>query len=298
MSLLIYLNSGSEKDYIFKYLMQNVNIYDYFFLTKEQLTTQFLTLIMNSHICKHNIILVFNMNFNFSQISPIVNILKPKMIFALGDERGKNPDMLKLANSTNLLCYQYLCLYKSLPDFLINSHKIVSIPQGFYPGMHLPKPFSNTKRKYIWSFTGNLHHNRKNLIDSFKNLFHEHEYFLSGDFLSREKLFEICENSMFVCNLRGHNILESPRLCYSIRAGAIPIVIGFNLNEIINNFTFNEPLDLPFIYATSVEEAAQKVRSCIENNQVATMSKNCVNWLDKVENYIIHRIYTTMNVTP
>ena len=51
---------------------------------------------------------------------------------------------------------------------------------------------------------------------------------------NRKDLIDVCKQSQFVLNLHAHGTLESPRLCYTIRCGAIPVVVGSSTGSIRN----------------------------------------------------------------
>ena len=99
--------------------------------------------------------------FGSNKMSPegaedLVGFFKPKLIFHLSDEWGKNPDYLKL--SENCLYFrQYYHPNYDYPD----TNNIIHIPLGYMKGMMEKDwesvPLKNSSdREYKWSFIGDV----------------------------------------------------------------------------------------------------------------------------------------------
>ena len=295
---LLYVGCNSEADYQFRYLFQNVAINQYLFITPSQLTRSF----MVEHLQKNNnesFILVLGANTLSQQtIEGAITIFEPKILVINGDEHRRFGHLLGSAEKTELLLYQYIGHYRTDPTYQRFKDKILHIPQGPYPGVfkggiHPPKDAllscDRRHRRFVWSFMGDIHSKRVEGLQAFMQSFEQKDYLVSQSGHTRKNLIDVCKQSVFVLNLHAHGTLESPRLCYTIRCGAIPVVVG-PMEQIVNTFTFNKERAIPFVHSTTWDDAIRQCKELIRTNGTQVISDACYAWLDQVENSIIQRI--------
>lgn len=296
---LICVGSNCEKDYQCKYLLQNVHVNNYAFLPPSQFTNQFMDDWLKGYNKEEYILIVGAGTMTFQRISEAVEKFKPKILIINGDEHKQQGQLLTLADKVDLMLYQYIGHYRTDARYTQHQHKIVHVPQGWYPGIFkygvpLPKndllPNNRESRKYVWSFMGNVHHKRTEGLCKFTNAFEKDEYFVSESGHNRKDLIDVCKQSQFVLNLHAFGTLESPRLCYTIRCGAIPVVVGSSMDVIKNTFTFNTERTIPFVCATSWDEAIRECKRLLKTGETQVVFDKCWEWMNDIEEDIMIKI--------
>lgn len=178
-----------EKDYIAIDLLKNFNI--------NYININYLK---NNTINSYDNILIFSSNdISYEEIDKIVDRIKPIIIIHLSDEWGYNEKYLELSKKTNLYLRQYNFSYYNINSY-INCYQI---PLGYMTNMlngtssiNIKDIKNINKRKYTWSFIGNMKKDRMELINKFKLNFPNY-YFDKTD---PSNIFNIYNDSIFVPN--------------------------------------------------------------------------------------------------
>ena len=210
---------------------------------------------------KKNILIL---SCNYIPLDIIKNIclfLKPIIIFHLSDEFCKTED--------------YHSFYDSLPfikivfhQYMLNNIKYtknhMKIPLGCIKEYPLDKLFFNDNKEYDFSFIGECKSDRKEILEIFQKHFSK-SYInsnktnwssIQGQTISPLKMYNIYSKSIFVPIGRGNYSLECFRIYEAILAGAIPVIIGDNI-EIENSLILNGEMP-KIVYAVSLIEAMNK----------------------------------------
>jgi hypothetical protein len=219
-----------------------------------------------THASAMTSIIVFNTNeLPLARLHHLVDRFQPKVLVQLSDETGQYPEYVaELAARVPLLLREYHHAHYPSPA---NVHYI---PLGYIAGMlnrtssidrvDIPKV---SDRKYLWSFIGNLKQDRQKMIDTFSKDISPH--FVSHDSTPQET-FEVYKKSIFVPNGRGWVVLDCLRLYEASLAGAIPVIVGTEL-EIQGAFAFNGDPP-PWIYAMDWESAAEQCKLLLHDRQL------------------------------
>ena len=229
--------------------------------------------------------------FGSNKMSPegaedLVGFFKPKLIFHLSDEWGKNPDYLKL--SENCLYFrQYYHPNYDYPD----TNNIIHIPLGYMKGMMEKDwesvPLKNSSdRKYKWSFIGDVRNCRdrkkmKEVMSSIEPYYH--------GMLDKQEMREIYRNSVFVCNGMGRKQVDCFRLYEATICGAIPIVVC-SQEEYDNRFKHMD--SPPWLRFDSWEEARDGCQDLIDNHmdKLNKMHLELRDWWNNIINKIRSRV--------
>lgn len=142
-----------------------------------------------------------------------------------------------------------------------------TIPLGFQSGFLTNQNFNNEefKRKYVWSFAGQIYAKRKNMIEQLQftnNYFlHQTTGFNLDDSLEIKNLKEIYLDSIFAPCPFGYINPDSFRLMEVLESGCIPIVQKyFNLDYYKIIFGNH-----PFIVVNNWNEAKKNIQYYLEN---------------------------------
>jgi len=277
-----------EKDYI-QELFSNLT-YEIIYVLPEQLTNK---LDEEEDIINNNILVFSSNTYKYEQIKNIVLRIKPLIIVNLSDEFGTRPQYTHLASHTKLLLHQYH--FNHYP--YNNYNNIIQIPLGYMINMFSGKKAFNydinkpiSKRKYKWSFIGNIKHDRQELINKFSKKFDEN---FVGNNISSSEMFNIYNNSIFVPNGRGNFVLECFRIYEAIFSGSIPIIVC-DQAEFNERFYYNNDIP-PFIFEPTWDKAVEKCEYLLNNvNELEEIEKNNYEWIQKKIKSIQEIIHLTI----
>uniref|UniRef100_A0A6C0IKQ2 Exostosin GT47 domain-containing protein n=1 Tax=viral metagenome TaxID=1070528 RepID=A0A6C0IKQ2_9ZZZZ len=286
---LIYDNYASwEKDYI-KILFNKID-YDIMYLEKEQIKIK---LYDEDKIINNNILVFSSNHYGFIEILNIVLRIKPLIIVHLSDEFGNKPEYTHLAAYTKLFLHQHHFHHYPYNNY----NNIIQIPLGYMTGMFDNKNPLNfqikplLKRKYKWSFIGNMKRDRTELICKFSQNFKDGFF---GNKLNPQEMFNIYNDTIFVPNGRGNVRIDCFRIYEAILSGSIPVIVC-DENEFKDTFFYNN--DIPqFILEKNWEDAIHKCKYLLDNiEELKNIQKNNYEWLEKKIKLIQETIHSTLN---
>jgi hypothetical protein len=240
-------------------------------LLNTDLTTKYENIINNN-------ILVFNHISSYESIEKVIKNIKPIIIIYLTDEYGNQGKYLELSKYVKLFLRPYTFKHYNMQNY----NNVIQIPLGYMNGMFnkkyaldiYKKPIED--REYIWSFIGNIKADRQKMVDKFKSVFKE-KYFL-GNNMKPDEMAKIYQNTVFIPNGRGNNVLDCFRLYEAVFCGAIPISVG-DSKEINETFDYNGNKP-PFIYANTWDEAVKTCEQLLENkSKLRKLQEDNFNWL-------------------
>jgi GR25 family glycosyltransferase involved in LPS biosynthesis len=271
--LVIYDTTNSwEKDYIVNDILENASNIEY--LKPEEIkSTSF-------DSCD---VFVFSTNtFNYEEADNVITQLKPSLVIMCSDEQGNHSNYLDLSKKTKLYLHQYNHKSYTYPE------NTLQIPLGYSDvklNTNLKKP---NERKYVWSFIGNQKQDRKDMVDIFKKANLGESYINNS--ISKQEMYDIYSESVFVPNGRGHHTLDCFRLYEATVAGAIPVLVG-SQEEIDVTFHYNNNKP-PFIYASSWEEAVNSCKNMLaDKNALEEKQNNILEWWKTINELIKNRIH-------
>lgn len=276
---LIFDNTCNwEKDYIINDILKDYNN-NILSLTPEEIKSMDLV---------ENCILVFSTNaFTYEEADKVISRLNPKIIIMCSNEEGNHKENVKFANKTKLLLYQY-----NHKDYNYDNNTL-QIPLGYTDiklNTNLKKP---NERKYIWSFIGNQKQDRKIMVDTFKNANLGESYVNNG--ISKQEMYDIYCDSVFVPNGRGNYTLDCFRLYEAAVAGAIPIVVG-NQEEIDITFHYNGSKP-PFLYATSWDVVVTKCKDLLNNkSELEDKQSKILEWWKTITDKIQNKVKNVLSI--
>lgn len=185
-------------------------------------------------INKNKIILIINIHVLNEVVYFINNILKHKKFFILSisDENLKIPKIFYSYNN---------CLHNFISYVIPNTNltNTTYLPLGYKQKMFQDKSSfevqKNSKRKFVWSFCGQVtKSNRMNILNSIKNFkpyyIHQTSAFGSSDALQIVNYRNILEDTYIVPCLTGFVSIDTFRLYEALECGCIPIVLKYNIN--------------------------------------------------------------------
>jgi len=266
MKLLYLENCTWELDFIINDLLFDIKNIEFELFNSSNICD-----LIFKHDLINNNILVLNYCCNLEDVIKTVKIIKPLCIFFLSDEGGNFlPQWLILENYTKLFFRQY-------NFYNINySSNNFQIPLGYVKNLLNQKQSINLDNKKMnqrsinASFIGSVKSDRKYMKEIFeKNMrktyikFVDNTWDLSNLPFSQKKMFNLYNNSKFVINGRGNFSLDCFRIYEAIVCGAIPVIVGNDL-EINETFNYNNNLP-PFVFTDSWEKALFICNELINN---------------------------------
>jgi hypothetical protein len=279
--ILLYIDSGWEKDYIIKYLLKDIHFTNYFVIFNEQLSDSFIRKLCS---ISSDFIVVFSSNsMSYIMIESLLAKLKPKIVFHNSDEVGNRKEFLQLSHHVPLTFMQYGFHY-DLPT------NIYHIPVGYLPGVHIggvpdfDSIIPPKQRQYDWAFIGGLKSDREYAINMFKTLWQHSVYFVGQT--STKEVGDLYKNTRFVIAPRGNVNLMCCRVFEAVTCGAIPVIANCSKEEMERTFTFfgKKP---PFVYGHTWEDA---VHVCISSQDLDELQQRCVNWYKSITQSIQTKI--------
>jgi hypothetical protein len=227
-------------------------------------------------------IFVFN-SLSYAQTRAVVKHMQPSVVFHLSDEQGTSPEYISLADEVPVMLRQYRhAKYGSMPE---NLHQM---PLGYMTGM-LQGTSSIDRidikniqsRNYDWSFIGTVKQDRSEMIKKFSRSLSKN-YVSHQD--SAQRTFEIYKDSVFVPNGRGWVVLDCFRLYEASLAGAIPVVVGSEL-EIAETFKFDGELP-PWIFERDWNTAVARCVELLSTPAIlqTMQERNLAWWKDQMMN--------------
>lgn len=276
--ILLYIESGYEKDHLIKYVLKDVRFTNYYVIARESLTESFV-----NNLCKmsSDFVLVFSSNkMNYAVTEWLLQKLKPKVVIHNSDEFGNRKEFFQLFENTPLVLMQYAFNYGNIPK------NIVHLPIAYLPGVHaggVPdwnsiKPME--ARKYDWSFVGLLKSDRALAIRTFKQKWSD-AIFFEGK-ASRTELGSLYNDSRFVISPRGNAVVMCCRTFEAITCGAIPVIANCTKEEVTRTYNFGDR-PIPFIYAPTWEEAVTICKSLENPDEI---QRQCMDWYKSIHDSI------------
>ena len=140
-------------------------------------------------------------------------------------------------------------------------------------------------RKYMWSFLGTPHTNRKEALAHFEDII-PHKIHLTNGFgaenqVSIEEYSETLNNSVFALCPLGQSSADNFRIYEALEAGCIPITLDNSSQfAVYPNYwaaVFGD-LDIPFIHAGDWKSAVILVKSVIQENKLNEVQNKCINF--------------------
>ena len=229
-----------------------------------------------------NNIFVFSSNVHsFPEIEGIAAFLRPRIIVHLSDEAGDRPSFQQLSTLTPLVLRQY---YHRSYDHPPN---VRYIPLGYmdkFFGDDCPSTEMTRNRKspaeraYVWSFIGALKHDRRQMIQTMKQLM---PHFFGK--ASVPEMYRLYSDSIFVPNGRGNVTLDCFRLYEAATCGAIPIVVG---DPSETGATFSREDNPPWVFASSWTEAIAQVSFLLREREMLVEKQRLLYewWLTRIRN--------------
>lgn len=263
-----------EKDYI-RELFNKID-YDIIYVKP--------TILLNGLSKEYEIIgnntLVFSSNaYTYDEILRIVVRIKPVIIVHLSDEFGTRREYTQLASHTQLLLHQY-----NFTSYPYNKYdNIIQIPLGYMTGTFSGKNALDTKlkpllkRKYKWSFIGNIKADRVELISKFSKT--NYERFI-GNNIAPSDMFNIYNDTVFIPNGRGNVRIDCFRIYEAILSGCVPVIVC-DKNEFNETFHYNNDIP-PFIFEETWDDAVNKCTYLLNNEkELVTIQTKNYNWLQQ-----------------
>lgn len=194
-------------------------------------------------------VLVFSCKrHTYEGIQSIIKELNPKIIIMLSDEYYE--DNKFIYNSLGNECELFLRQYHHF-NYKYTSNTL-HLPLGYTNGC---KVFQEDK-KFKWSFFGAMKSDRNEMLSHFRQL----TPYLIGDSMSKEIMCRTYSQSLFVPCGRGNSSLDCFRLYEASMNGAIPVVVGSDV-ELKNTFLYE--MNPPWIFAHSWNDA---VNQCLNTS--------------------------------
>jgi hypothetical protein len=226
--------------------------------------------------------------YSFDEILDIVLRIKPLIIIHLSDEGGAKPEYTNLALHTKLYLHQYH--FNNYPYEKYNN--IIQIPLGYMQKMFNDKSLNMNlkpinKRKYKWSFIGNIKQDRLEIIEKFSNKFKDNYV---GNNIKPSDMFDIYNDSIFVPNGRGWGRIDCFRIYEAILSGSIPVIVCDEA-EYNENFYYNN--DIPqFILEKKWSDAVNRCEHLLNNtDELINIQQNNYKWLQNKIESIQQRIF-------
>jgi hypothetical protein len=215
-------------------------------------------------------ILVVNPHVNRKDLLELSDIIRPEIVFYIGDERNTcqyNKKLLEEKSYIQKIFHQY-----NHQNYW-NNKTFFQIPLGiFHKNFFREKPLDFLDNKvYDWAFIGELKHDRCQIIEQFNEVFGLHFLHiditqwdnLHGMAVPPSSIFDVYKKTFFVLIGRGNTSLDCVRIYEAIVAGALPVVIGSS-NEIELTFFYNGKS--PFLVsAETIEQAIGKCQYYLQN---------------------------------
>lgn len=167
----------------------------------------------------------------------------------------------------------------------LKHRKVFTFGLGYKNDFNIKKDSPKfNERKLIWSFAGSFHDDfRKNAVNQFRQLEPNKTHSVSGfnanDGLKTKEYVELLENSKFALCPRGQINNDCFRIYEALEAGSIPVVLAsaehMQVRPSYWHAVFYGESNMPFVVADSWEEAADKVKGIIEQNQGQEVQAQC-----------------------
>jgi len=270
-------------------------------LELEYFTETNLELLLNRNdLINNNILAISCPEIDFNVAIKLVETIKPLVLFLLKDEHGNRNHWNKLANYTKLMFKEHYFQWYNNPS---NSFQL---PIGYATGYLNQQNSSDIIPKKIkektinCSFIGKFKQDREEMCNIFqenmtktflKNVHNDwdvtKQYYLPSD------VFNIYNDSIFVLSGRGYHSLDCFRIYEAIIAGAIPVLIGDQI-EINNTFNYNNNV-IPFIYCKTWDEAVKICNDLLQNyDKLQELQDNLLLWWEKQLLSIKEKIYSVI----
>lgn len=140
-----------------------------------------------------------------------------------------------------------------------------------------------SKRRRTWSFAGSLKADRIHAFDCFKDIkpyqLNIIEFFNDSKGLTTEEYADLLSDTVFCLAPQGGCNLDSFRIYEALEAGSIPVVLKQTEYQKIHpsywHSIFIGEKDMPFVCASSWEEAAQICKKIIQEDRANEIQKKC-----------------------
>jgi hypothetical protein len=256
MKLLYLENCTWELDFIINDLLFDIKNIEFELFNSSNICD-----LIYKHDIINNNILVLNYCCKLEEVIKTVKIIKPLCIFFLSDEGGNIlPHWLILEKYTKFFFRQYN--FNNI-NYSTNNFQI---PLGYVKNLLNQKQSINLDNKKMnqrsinAAFIGSVKSDRLYMKEIFEKSmvktyikFVDNTWDLSNLPFSQKKIFNLYNNTKFIINGRGNYSLDCFRIYEAIVCGAIPVIVGSDL-EINETFNYNNNLP-PFVFADSWENA-------------------------------------------
>ena len=223
--------------------------------------------------------------YHINYIRPLVDILKPKVLFHLSDEQGIRTEYNDIFKKVQLVYRQYKCKNVS------NDMSIKYLPVGYHSWgkKYIREPYSESIiRPYKWCFIGSPKNNRATQTSKLTSL--------SPHFLNNTRAFESTElyrKSTFAFCPPGDIDIENSRIYEALYNGCIPIILADKDNHDTEDFKRRFEIPMPCYFSNSIDE----VYSIIQNtppDEIIRVQKECLQWVndiaEKIRNDVVNVI--------
>jgi hypothetical protein len=297
--ILLYLKECSwEVDFIIYDLLYKIPNLQIEFIYKD-----YFELLPNRKNIINNNILVLNNVISFKIAEEVVKKIKPKIIFFLGDEYGTSENYMSLSKYTYYFFRNYHFAHYTYDSnniqfplgyvvnyiskknsFTISSKKIKerNINASFIGGYKSDREYMATlfEKKMEKTFIRNVHNDWK--IDTLKYL--------------PEDIYKIYNNSIYVIIGRGNASLDCFRIYEAVVAGALPVIVGSQL-EIKTTFYYNNSIP-PFLFFENWDIACETCTYLLDKPEILQdLQDKILSWWKSYISFITEKIENGYSTT-
>lgn len=185
-----------------------------------------------------------------------------------------------------------------------SSRNIITIPVGYQTGYFQEKEVETGRRKYIWTFFGQIYSSRKIMINKLltlePNYKHQSKSFMSEDILQPQDTIKIYRESIFAPCPFGYINPDTFRVMEVLEGGCIPIVSKFRSIDYYK-YVFG---DHPFLVINNWNEAIEKMEEYLKDDELLIKKQNEIQtWYKSfkknlkfdIENFIFKQNYNPIS---
>lgn len=203
---------------------------------------------------------------------PEINAMdRPLVLFHISDERCvTSADLVTRIYSRFKLVVRHYACHKQLGSVLATFNHVIIAPLGYNVSFTGGEPSLKTiarqnnghMRQFRWSFQGTVKTNR---AEGIRDLSDITPYHVGTSSVDKTELFRIYSRSSFVMSGRSNDNLDCLGHSEATVAGAIPVVIGSNV-EIADTFMhFGSGRLPPWLFAETWQQAKAEMKAVLSN---------------------------------